>query len=208
MKPKWLERYPLFRKLFGTKPPPAYLDPERSVFRAFSDADFIEEHESWQDLEHILHGNGGAFGIAGARGSGKTWLISKSMHWAEKYHGVGLWFPTPSDYGAEAFLRALADNFASSVMRRFPYNVPRWFSWISSPWLLGVFLLVMLILIFFGIIPSSYYIRYVLTSYSEPIREYFQCFRFTSNPSSCTANTQNLFALDPSLYPGLQIWLI
>ena len=107
---------------------------KKSVFRSFAETEFLPYH-SWNQLEQILESsNGGAYGISGPRGSGKTWLISNSVEWARKNNGVGLWFPTPSDYGAEPFLSALADNFASEVQRKYPRGTPQWYTRFSSYW--------------------------------------------------------------------------
>jgi hypothetical protein len=112
------------------------LSPNIGVFRVFNKNDFIQ-NQSWKRLESLLRSNsGGAFGIGGLRGSGKTWLISKSVEWARENHGVGLWFPTPSDYGAEPFLNALANNFASEVQRQFREGAPRWYSRFASKWVI------------------------------------------------------------------------
>ncbi len=102
-----------------------------SVFKAFSVEHFIP-WKSWKRLEPILKSNGGAFGIAGPRGSGKSWLILRGVKWAIEKEGVGLWFPTPSDYGAEPFLMAIADNFAKEVQRSFPSGAPKWYEKFTS----------------------------------------------------------------------------
>ena len=110
---------------------------KNSVFRSFNPNDF-EPYENWKRLELILRSNGGAFGIAGPRGSGKTWLISRGVDWARENGGIGLWFPTPSDYGAEPFLTSLADNFASEVQNEFPKGAPQWYTRFASWWILLV----------------------------------------------------------------------
>ncbi|MDH5180375.1 MAG: hypothetical protein OEZ39_00770 [Gammaproteobacteria bacterium] len=110
---------------------------KQSVFRAFNVADFVS-YQSWYRLESILNSNGGAYGIGGPRGSGKTWLISRCVEMAREKGGVGLWFPTPSDYGAEPFLTTLADNFAHEVQLKFSSGAPRWYSRFSSVWLFSI----------------------------------------------------------------------
>ncbi len=102
-----------------------------SVFRVFSVGDFMS-WESWNRLESILKSNGGAYGITGPRGSGKSWLILRGVRWATENKGVGLWFPTPSDYGAEPFLVALADNLAKEVQHSFPRGAPKWYDRFTS----------------------------------------------------------------------------
>ena len=113
-----------------------------SVFRAFGTKHFIQ-WSGWQKLEPILRGNGGPFGIGGPRGSGKSWLILRGVEWARERDGVGLWFPTPSDYGAEPFLKALANNFAVEVEQKFPKGQLRWYDRFASIWvlLLGIILI-------------------------------------------------------------------
>ena len=89
-----------------------------SPFRSFSAADFIT-NGSWVRLERILAGNGGCYGLYGPRGSGKSWLMLNAIEVAERGGGLGLWFPCPSEYKAEAFLSMLADNLANLVERRY-----------------------------------------------------------------------------------------
>jgi hypothetical protein len=90
-------------------------------FRSFSDAAF-HPTLSWSRLEHILTGNGGAYGIYGPRGSGKSWLMLKAISWAKNSRGTGLWFPCPSEYDTAAFLSSLSDNLASAIENRFIRN--------------------------------------------------------------------------------------
>ncbi len=70
---------------------------------------------TWRWLSQILTGNGGAYGVYGPRGSGKSWLLQRAIHAAAAAGGTGLLFPCPSDYDTAAFLTALADNLARSV---------------------------------------------------------------------------------------------
>jgi predicted ATPase len=74
---------------------------------------------SWQRLETILKGNGGCYGLYGPRGSGKSWLMLKAIECARVKQGMGIWFPCPSGYDANAFLSALSDNLANEVERHF-----------------------------------------------------------------------------------------
>jgi hypothetical protein len=70
---------------------------DRTLFGSYSDNAFIET-ESWEQLKQVLTGNGGAYGLYGPRGSGKTWLMKRTIQWADDDSGVGLWFPCPSSY--------------------------------------------------------------------------------------------------------------
>jgi hypothetical protein len=67
----------------------------------------------------VLDGNGGAFGLYGPRGSGKSWLMRRAIHEADSRGGMGLWFPCPSDYDPSDFLSSLSDNLANAVEHRF-----------------------------------------------------------------------------------------
>ena len=74
---------------------------------------------AWQQLADILAGNGGAYGLYGPRGSGKSWLMRRAIRQIELTGGMGLWFPCPGEYSEAAeFLSALSDNLASEVERR------------------------------------------------------------------------------------------
>lgn len=97
------------------------LAQEKTGFRAFSYDDF-RSTSSWDRLKRILAGNGGCYGLYGPRGSGKSWLMLKAIDYAYKEDGMGLWFPSPSEYDANAFLSSLSDNLASSIERLFVRN--------------------------------------------------------------------------------------
>jgi hypothetical protein len=97
------------------------LAQEKTGFRAFSYEDF-RSTSSWDRLQKILAGNGGCYGLYGPRGSGKSWLMLKAIDYAYKEDGMGLWFPSPSEYDASAFLSSLSDNLASSIERLFVRN--------------------------------------------------------------------------------------
>lgn len=95
--------------------------PQRAnvtFFRSYSD-DMFCPTPCWQRLADILTGNGGAYGLYGPRGSGKSWLMLRAIRQVELAGGMGLWFPCPSEYSEAAeFLSALSDNLASVVERR------------------------------------------------------------------------------------------
>jgi hypothetical protein len=91
---------------------------ERAVFRNFDDAYFYPP-ESWESLRGILATEGGgAFGVYGPRGSGKSWLMRKAINEVERCGGLGLWFPCPSRYDAAEFLSTLSDTLANVVELR------------------------------------------------------------------------------------------
>jgi hypothetical protein len=91
-------------------------------FRSFSEAAFYPT-ANWSRLEHILTGNGGAYGIYGPRGSGKSWLMLKAIGWAESRNGMGLWFPCPGgECDTADLLSSLCDNLANAVESRLIRN--------------------------------------------------------------------------------------
>ena len=98
-----------------------YVRDNIAVFRTYSREEFIK-WSPWQALDRILNTNGGAYGFSGPRGSGKTWLMRHAVSRAQSEGGVGLWFPSPSSYQAEAFVSALADAFADAIQRRYDWD--------------------------------------------------------------------------------------
>lgn len=90
----------------------------RTPYSTFSASEFYKT-SSWERLANILSGNGGAFGLYGPRGSGKSWLMLQAIDQANGDGGIGLWFPCPSNYETTAFLSALSDNIAKAVEQRF-----------------------------------------------------------------------------------------
>jgi hypothetical protein len=90
-------------------------------FRAFTEDEFYPT-ASWIRLARVLTGNGGAYGLYGPRGAGKSWLMLRAIAQADKDGGMGLWFPCPSEYDTAAFLSTLSDNLASAVEGRFLRN--------------------------------------------------------------------------------------
>ena len=108
-----------------------------SAFRAFSSSEFVE-WGPWRQLERILQSNGGAYGISGPRGAGKSWLIQRGVSAARDRNGLGLWFPAPSNYDSEAFLRAFANDLSAELQRRFPKGAPHWSDRLASWWTVAV----------------------------------------------------------------------
>ena len=103
-----------------------------TIFRSYSDATFSPT-PGWQRLAHILTGDGGAYGLHGPRGSGKSWIMLRAIRQANGAGGMGLWFPCPSEYDqASEFLSALLDNLANEVEQRYLRNDP-W--WVTARWL-------------------------------------------------------------------------
>jgi hypothetical protein len=94
----------------------------RTLFRSYSD-DTFSLTPGWQQLARILTGDGGAYGLYGPRGSGKSWLMLRAIRQADRAGGMGLWFPCPSEYSdASEFLSALSDNLANAVEQRYIRN--------------------------------------------------------------------------------------
>ncbi len=103
-----------------------------TLFRSYSD-DTFSLTPGWQRLAHILTGDGGAYGLHGPRGSGKSWLMLRAIRQADRAGGMGLWFPCPSEYArASEFLSALSDNLANEVEQRYVRN-DLW--WAATRWL-------------------------------------------------------------------------
>ena len=100
----------------------ADVDRAGSLFRAFATEGF-QEWRSWRRLRRVLSSNGGSYGLVGPRGAGKTWLMMRAVDEADESGGVGLWFPSPSEYDPQAFLSSLSDSFAARVERQFRSGV-------------------------------------------------------------------------------------
>ena len=76
--------------------------------------DLFVPNATWIELVRILNGHGGgSYGLSGPRGAGKSWMMGQAIHWAESQNGLGVWFPSPSEYEATAFLAALSDVTAT-----------------------------------------------------------------------------------------------
>jgi hypothetical protein len=118
---------------------PSTLTPRgvQTVFRAFDRREFLE-WPSWTRLSGILASNGGSFGLSGPRGAGKSWLMLRAIddvrgkqgssgdrvavdRMATSTHlvGIGLWYPSPSEYDPLAFLASLSYSLANEIERRF-----------------------------------------------------------------------------------------
>jgi hypothetical protein len=111
-------------------------DAHTSVVREF-DADTFEAWPSWYRLLRLMtpeaapdggedrseagegrdgdpHG-GGSYGIAGPRGAGKSWLMKRAVAYAQHKKGLGLWYPSPSEYNSMAFLASLSESLANEI---------------------------------------------------------------------------------------------
>jgi hypothetical protein len=102
--------------------------PDRpvSLFAAF-DSDLFVPIRAWSRVEAILKAKrGGNYGVTGPRGAGKTWLMNRAVSYARGNKGLGLWFPSPSEYNPMAFLAALSEVLAQEYIRdyldRSPYG--------------------------------------------------------------------------------------
>ena len=93
-------------------------EDERTVFRSFERVEFLE-WPSWVRLSKILQSNGGSYGLSGPRGAGKSWLMLRAIDDARRADGIGLWYPSPSEYEPLAFLASLSDALANEIERRF-----------------------------------------------------------------------------------------
>ena len=96
---------------------PSALTSHGTVFRAFHEDAFVI-WPSWSRIRAWLSSNGGCFGIGGPRGMGKSWHMLMAIRYAETKGGVGVWFPTPSEYDPMAFLSALTDQLAGALEER------------------------------------------------------------------------------------------
>lgn len=87
-------------------------DDARSLLAGYRPGLFVD-HASWRSLRRILHTRGGgSYGLAGPRGSGKSWMMEEALTWANESEGIGVWFPSPSEYEPMAFLAAISDHVA------------------------------------------------------------------------------------------------
>jgi hypothetical protein len=83
-----------------------------SLLASYAPGLFVS-HAKWESLARILKARGGgSYGLSGPRGAGKTWAMREAKTWAEKNDGLGVWFPSPSEYEATAFLAAISDFVA------------------------------------------------------------------------------------------------
>jgi len=104
----------------GAGPPESAI----TVFRAFETCEF-REWPGWIRLRSVLASNGGSYGLSGPRGAGKTWLMLRAVVWARgeseggNTYGLGLWYPSPSEYDPLAFLASLTDSLSAEIKRRY-----------------------------------------------------------------------------------------
>jgi hypothetical protein len=90
---------------------------QSTVFRAFEPDEFIE-WPAWTRVRNLLASNGGSFGFSGPRGAGKSWLMLRAVADARR-DGLGLWYPSPSEYDPLAFLASLIDSLAGEIEKRY-----------------------------------------------------------------------------------------
>jgi KAP family P-loop domain len=87
-----------------------------SLFAAFDQSLFVPR-PSWGRIRAILDAKrGGNYGLTGPRGAGKTWLMRRAVAHANE-DGLGLWFPSPSEYDPRAFLAALSEVLAQEYIQ-------------------------------------------------------------------------------------------
>jgi KAP family P-loop domain len=101
-------------------------------------------------LREILSSNGGSYGISGPRGAGKSWLMLRAIDdvrasGGTRGGGIGLWYPSPSEYDPLAFLASLSDGLANEIERRFRREHPlrdaiawNWVAWLVLPAIVGL----------------------------------------------------------------------
>jgi hypothetical protein len=76
--------------------------------------EYFVTHDAWRGLKQILSDSGGgSYGISGPRGAGKTWMMERALAQAENEGGMGVWFPSPSEYEPISFLAAISDVVAA-----------------------------------------------------------------------------------------------
>jgi KAP-like P-loop domain-containing protein len=84
-----------------------------SLLSPYNENLFVE-NEGWIGLSQILETRGaGSYGLSGPRGSGKSWLMKRAIGLAHEEGGLGVAFPSPSEYEPLAFLAALSDHVAA-----------------------------------------------------------------------------------------------
>src|SRR5689334_6054081 len=86
------------------------------VFASYTH-EFFTGTEAWENVKVILEKKrGGNYGVAGPRGSGKSWVMLEAKNLAERRDGLGIWFPSPSEYDAKAFLASLSEVTAQGYI--------------------------------------------------------------------------------------------
>jgi hypothetical protein len=80
---------------------------------------FVATPASQRLLRMIQSGVGDPIGLSGVRGSGKTATMKHACNWAETRGGLGVWFPSPSEYEPTAFVASLCEVVANSYLRRY-----------------------------------------------------------------------------------------
>ncbi len=101
-------------RMIAPAPPSPAVPPRAATILSPFKADLFISHATWIELERILSGHdGGSFGLSGPRGAGKSWMMGQAITSAGAQNGLGVWFPSPSEYEATAFLAALSDVTAT-----------------------------------------------------------------------------------------------
>jgi KAP-like P-loop domain-containing protein len=88
-----------------------------TFLRAFAPREFVR-WPSWNRLQRLLSSNGGCYGLYGPRGAGKTWHLRNAVHRARERDGIGVWYPSPSEYDSSAFLLALTETLSGEIQAR------------------------------------------------------------------------------------------
>jgi streptogramin lyase len=91
--------------------------PTSSILSAYTPRAFIKTKGA-AGVAAILRGNGGSYALAGPRGSGKSWAMLQAREYAIGNGGLGLWFPSPSEYEPLSFVLSLTDAYCTELSRR------------------------------------------------------------------------------------------
>jgi hypothetical protein len=83
-----------------------------TLYSAYESSLFVRNPVSTRICAIVETNRGGNYGLCGPRGAGKSWLMQAATDKAEEEGGVGLWFPSPSEYDALSFLAAISEVFA------------------------------------------------------------------------------------------------
>ena len=150
-------------RLLGTATEDPLPEVERearpTVLASFAARLFAETTSWWHAKSILANGTGGTFGLAGPRGAGKTWIMLQAIDSAERDGGLGVWFPSPSEYEPSAFLASISEVTAIEFQRYYDERTGapptatarrRLLSLRFSSTVLGLISVVFIITLFFG----------------------------------------------------------
>jgi hypothetical protein len=88
------------------------LEQPRTLLSPYENGLFVG-HRGWVVLSQILESRGaGSYALSGPRGAGKSWAMERALESVKGRGGLGVWFPSPSEYEPIAFLSALSEQVA------------------------------------------------------------------------------------------------